>query len=318
MVKKYIGIDIGGTDIKGAIIDQNGLMLTKDKTATQVPLGAEQVVKNIAALTARLLDQAGLRAGDVEGIGIGIPGVVDVDAGVVRYANNLHWDNLPIAAMMRAYYDLPVCVIDDATAAGAGEARFGAGRQYRDMVLLTLGTGLGGAIVLDGRLVGNKRGTGAEIGHTVIEAGGWPCSCGRRGCFECYSSATGLIKKAKEMASSHPESRMWDKLEKRDLANMTAKIPFDCKEEDETASQVVDWYIRYLAEGVTNVANFLRPEVILLGGGVSQAREEHLIVPLREKVAAMIFGGANSPQVHIVKAALGNDAGVYGAAAMLF
>ncbi len=316
LVKYYVGIDLGGTDIKGAVIDEDGRFMAKRKTASETHRGSEQVIANIAALITDLLTEAGLTIQDTEGIGIGIPGTVDGQTGRVDYSNNLKWRDIPIVELLKQCFDTTIKITNDANAAAIGEMRFGAGRQYTDAVLLTLGTGLGSGIVIGGRLFVGNCSAGAELGHMVIRAGGELCTCGRRGCFEAYASATALVREARKAAQKDKNSEMWRHLKDGNIKNMNARIPFDCRHTDKAAARVVEDYIENLAEGMANVVNMLRPQAIMVGGGVSN-EGEGLLTPLRKRVMARAFGGAQSPRVEIVTAKLGNDAGVYGAAALL-
>ena len=312
MKKYYAGLDLGGTFVKGGIVDEEGNILVKGK----IPTGAERPYAAIAADMAQLVKdlaaQAGLQQEQIAAVGIGSPGLIDAENGTIVYSNNLRWENVPLCAAVRERLGLPVCITNDANAAALGESFCGAGKKYRSMVFITLGTGVGGGIILDGKLFEGYRSAGAEVGHMVIECGGWQCTCGRRGCFEAYASATGLIRRTREAMEAHPESAMWrlaGSLEKVD-----GKTAFDgMRAGDAAAARVVDEYISYLAEGVVNLVNIFRPEAVLLGGGVC-AEGETLLAPLREKVFPHLFGGTEYAPCAIVKASLGNDAGLCGAA----
>ena len=316
LVRYCIGIDIGGTDIKGAILDEDGHFIAKQKVACEANRGSEHVVNNVADLIDSLLQEAGLTLEDTEGIGMGIPGIVDNQNGRVAYSNNLRWKNVPIVQMLKDRFNTTIRITNDANAAGMGEVRFGAGKQYSDAILITLGTGLGGGVVIGGKLFEGNGSAGAELGHTVIQMEGELCTCGRKGCLEAYASATALIREAKKAAMAHPESEMWKHLPNGDIEKMNGRIPFDCRQTDPVAAQVVENYITYLAEGLANMANIFRPQAILLGGGISNAGDA-LLVPLRKKVEERIFGGDLGPKVELAIATLCNDAGVCGAAALL-
>lgn len=316
LTRYYVGIDIGGTDIKGAIIDETGFFLAKQKASCDAALGSSQVVENITGLVNALLAEAELSIEDTQGIGIGCPGVINGEAGVVTYSNNLKWRSVPLVALLQKHFPVPMRLTNDANAAAVGEVRFGSGKQYHDAVLVTLGTGLGGGIVIDGKLFEGNQSAGAEIGHMVIQRDGELCTCGRHGCFEAYGSATGLIREAKKAALAHPKSKMWSMLPDGNLDKMNARIPFDCRHDDEVAAHVVHEYIVWLSEGIANIINIFRPQVIMLGGGVSNEREG-LLAPLREQLKGKSFGGDIGPTTEIVVAQLGNDAGVFGAAALM-
>ncbi len=311
--KYYVGIDLGGTFIKGGIVTNAGEIIALDKTPTEAEKGSEGVSENIARLTFSLLEKAGLKACDMQGLGMGVPGMIDSKSGVVVYSNNLHWKDFKITARVSELTGLKVKIGNDANVAALGEAKFGAAKGCEDMVMVTLGTGVGGGIVVEGKLLEGNKSAGAEIGHMVIVADGEVCTCGRRGCFEAYASATALIRETKRVMQLYPESKMW---EGYTLETVNGKTAFDYKDVDPYAKEVVERYIEYLAFGLTNLANIFRPEVILLGGGVC-AQGDSLIKPVQEILNKDLFGGKMGPQVPIRVAALGNSAGVLGAAALL-
>ena len=311
--KYYLGIDLGGTFIKGGIVDGEGNILLRDKVPTESEKGADGVVANIVALCRSLMEKTNLSASDLVGVGMGAPGTVDSERGEVVYANNLGWENLLICDRVSEMLGLDVKIANDANVAALGEAKFGCGKNYRNSVMITLGTGVGGGIVLDGKLFEGNRSAGAELGHTVVVAGGEPCTCGRRGCIEAYASATALIRDTKRAMEAHPESKLW---EIGSLDAVTGKTAFDYCESDEVARAVVDRYIEILGVCIVDIANLIRPEVVILGGGVC-AEGERLIRPLQEILDRDIYGGDKGPGVKIVTAQLGNDAGLLGAAALL-
>ena len=314
MSKYYIGIDLGGTFIKGGIVNENGEILVSDKTPTEVEKGDKGVAANIAKLANMLLERQGLTVNDVEGLGIGSPGMIDSNEGNVVYANNLGWENFRICdELSRLLGGIKVKIGNDANVAALGEVKFGAARNYNSAVMITLGTGVGGGIVIDGKLVEGNMGAGAELGHIVIVKGGEQCSCGRKGCFEAYSSATALIRDTKRAMEAHPDSKMW---ECDSLDMVCGKTVFDYAPVDAYAKEVVDSYIEHLACGLVNYANIFRPEVILLGGGVC-AQGDNLIVPLQKLVDKEIYAGDKGPRVPILIAELENSAGLLGAAALL-
>lgn len=314
MEKYYIGIDLGGTFIKGGIVNEHGDILVSDKTPTEVEKGAQGVAANIANLAKALLEKANLELSAVEGLGIGSPGMIDSNGGNVVYANNLGWENFRICEeLSHLLGGIKVKIGNDANVAALGEVKFGAARNYNSAVMITLGTGVGGGIVIDGKLVEGNMGAGAELGHMVIVRGGEQCSCGRKGCFEAYSSATALIRDTKRAMEAHPDSKMW---ECGSLDMVCGKTVFDYAPVDPYAKAVVDSYIEHLACGLVNYANVFRPEAILLGGGVC-AQGDNLIVPLQKLVDKEIYAGDKGPRVPILIAELENSAGLLGAAALL-
>ena len=310
--KYYIGIDLGGTFIKGGIVDDEGNIITRDKVPTESEKGASGVVANIVKLSRMLLDKVNMTTDDVVGIGMGVPGMIDSENGLVVYSNNLAWEDFSISREVEASLGLPVKIANDANVAALGEARFGCGKDYKTSVMLTLGTGVGGGIVIDGKLYEGNRSAGAELGHAVIIAGGEQCTCGRRGCLEAYASATALIRDTKRAMEAHPESKMW---EIGSLDAVNGKTPFDYRDTDAVAREVVDTYIERLGAGIANLANELRPEIMILGGGVC-SEGAALTDPLQAILDREIFAGTRGPAVKIVTATLENDAGLLGAAAL--
>ena len=311
--KYYVGIDLGGTFIKGGIVDDLGNIVYEDKAPTESDKGAEKVAENIEALVKKLLERVGLGADDVEGIGMGVPGMIDSKNGNVIYSNNLAWKDFAIGPRVSELTGLRVKIANDANVAALGEVKFGVAKGYDSAILLTLGTGVGGGIVVDGVLIEGNKSAGAELGHSVIVAGGEQCTCGRKGCLEAYASATAIIRETKRAMQADKNSKMW---EIGSLDQVTGKTAFDYKDVDGAAKAVVDAYIEKLACGITNFANIFRPEVVILGGGVC-AQGDGLVKPLQALLNKELFAGDLGPQVPIVIAKLGNLAGLLGGAALL-
>ena len=309
----YAGIDLGGTSIKGALVTDKGEILRKKS----IPAGAErshrEVVTDMANLILDLMTEEGLTPEEVASVGVGSPGAIDPEKGEVIFAANFaDFRNVPMRSIMEEILEMPVYVDNDANVAALGECMFGAGEGCRNCVALTLGTGLGGGVIIDGKIFSGAFYGGAELGHQVIVVDGEPCTCGRKGCWEAYSSATALIRMGKEAALAHPDSQLGS-LAGEGLAEMEAKTVFDAAQAgDEVAQGVIDVYIKYLAAGIVNTINVFQPEVLIVGGGVS-AQGEKLMEPLREKVQQEVFGG-QADKTQLRAATLGNDAGVIGAA----
>lgn len=309
-MKKYLGIDIGGMTVKGIITDGNGKVLGEGSVPTDSDKGAETMCGNIAKLIAELI--AGVDKNEIVGVGVGCPGLIDSKNGVVVFAGNLNLKNFPLSEEIEKRCGLKVKLTNDANAAALGEAKFGAGSKYENSILITLGTGVGGGIIINGKLFEGGKSAGTEIGHTVIVENGLKCTCGRKGCFERYASARALMEQTKEAMEGNRNSEMWKGY---DLETVTGKTPFEYYESDLTAKLVVDKYISHLACGILNMANIFRPEVVMLGGGVSE-QGEALTKPLQKKIDAELFGGTDYAPVKIVKAKLGSRAGAFGAAAL--
>ena len=311
--KYYVGIDLGGTFIKGGIVNDLGEILAQDKTPTESEFGADRVATNIANLAKSLMEKLGLQAQDMVGLGMGVPGMIDGKAGNVIYSNNLKWKDFKIGETVSKLTGLQVKIANDANVASLGEAKFGAAKGLDDVIMLTLGTGVGGGIVAEGRLIEGNKSAGAELGHMVIVANGEKCTCGRKGCLEAYASATALIRNTKRAMQAHKDSKMW---EIGSMDKVTGKTAFDYKDVDPYAKAVVDGYIEHLGFGITNLANIFRPQVVLLGGGVC-AQGKVLTDPLQEHLDKEIFAGDLGPKVEIRIAELENSAGILGAAALL-
>lgn len=312
-MKKFAGVDIGGMTIKGIIIDGEGTVLCEDIIETGWQKGGDNICANVETLISGMLKSGGLSLNDVDGIGVCCPGLIDNTSGTVLFAGNLNLENYPLKEKLERLFGRHVKVANDANSAALGEARFGAGKNYSDSILLTLGTGVGGGIVIGGKLFEGYKGAGTELGHTVIEQNGNFCTCGRRGCLEAYASATALIKKTKEAMSENPDSEMWKGYS---LDTVNGRTAFDYPD-DFAASRVTEWYIRNLACGIINFVNVFRPQVVMLGGGISK-QGERLTAPIQKILDAEIFGGQSFAPVKVVTASLGSRAGAFGAASLCF
>ena len=305
-----IGIDLGGMSAKAAVLS-DGVLAGKSRVETNADDAPEQTAVALVKLAAETAESAGVKFEQVQAIGIGAPGVIDSANGAVVYWSNFDWRDVRLAELVRKHSGKPVYITNDANAAALGEAKFGAGKKYRDSVLVTLGTGVGGGILIDGKLFEGYKSAGAEIGHMVIRQNGELCSCGRKGCFERYASASALIRRTQAAMGENRGSAMWKIAET--LKGVDGRTAFlAAKQGDEAARRVVDDYIASLGEGIANIVNVIRPEAVILGGGVS-AEGENLLAPLRKYVMPRIYAPDYAP-LDILCAQLGNDAGLYGAA----
>ena len=306
-----IGIDLGGTNIAAGVVDESQHIVAEVSVPTGAERGAEAVVADICRAAELAMAKAGITAAHCASIGIGSPGTCDGSRGVVVRAYNLGWFNVPVCDMVTARLGLPCRLSNDANCAALAETVAGAAVGCRNMVLVTLGTGVGVGIVSDGKLLEGVGGTGAEAGHALLVLDGEPCTCGRKGCWEAYGSATALIRQGRRAALAHPESLL-----ARCGDALTAKDVFDTADGgDETAQAVLAQYYVYVAAGVTDLVNILGPEMVLIGGGISR-QGERLLSPVREYVAANCFGGHDRLPPVIEAARLGNEAGIIGAAAL--
>jgi len=309
----YVGIDLGGTNIAAALVNKNGEIIRKTSVPTFNERPYEEICKDMGMLAKKVIEDEGISLDEVKSIGVGSPGTPDSENGILIYTNNFkNFNNVPVRTEIQKYVDLPVYLENDANCAALGESVAGAGKGYKDCVAITLGTGVGGGVILDGKIVAGSFHGGAEIGHMVIRAGGEQCNCGRKGCFETYSSATALIREARIAAAKYPSCEI-NKLVNGDLSKMNAKIPFDAAQSgDEVAAEVIDSYIYYLAVGIANCINIFEPQVLVIGGGVC-AQKDNLLIPLIGKVKNECYGNADL-KTKITIAELGNDAGIIGAA----
>lgn len=312
-MKYFIGIDLGGMSAKAGLLDEQGNVLCMIRCETRPEDSAETTAKNLAGLACELIAEYNISRFDVIAVGIGSPGVIDSRRGVVVRWSNFGWTDVPLADLVAGRLGLPVYITNDANAAALGEARYGSGKAYEDSVMITLGTGVGGGIVMGGKLVEGYRSAGGELGHTVIRQGGIKCTCGRRGCFERYASATALKRDTREALERHPDSLMWKEIESLDdVSGKTAFVA--ARRGDKWAKKIVKNYIRSLGEGIADIVNLLRPQVVIIGGGVSNEGDA-LIEPVKEFVIKNIFAPVSYAPLEIVRASLGNNAGMYGAAA---
>lgn len=307
-----IGIDLGGTNIKVGLVNEKFEIVAKATAPTDLPRPAEAVCKSIVDTVWKVLNEAKVTIGEVESIGIGTPGVANRNSGVVLYSCNLDFKNTDLRSLIKKYLDKPVYVENDANAAAFGEVLAGAGKGFKDVIVVTLGTGVGGGIIIDSKIYTGFNFCGAELGHTVIEYNGRQCSCGRKGCFEAYSSATALINMTKESMEANKDSKMWEIA--GSLDNVDGKTAFDgMRADDAAAKAVVDMYIEYLGCGLTNIINTFQPEMLLIGGGICK-EGENLTKPLGEiiKRDSYCIDAERTTKLDICK--LGNDAGIIGAA----
>ncbi len=308
-----IGIDLGGTNIKVGLVDENYNIVQKATAKTNLPRPADSICGTIVELIWQCLNAAKVTIGEVNSIGIGTPGVANRNSGIVLYSCNLDFHNTDLRTLLKQRLDKPIFVENDANAAAFGEVLAGAGKGYSDVVVVTLGTGVGGGIIIGGKIYTGLNVCGAELGHTVIEFNGRQCGCGRKGCFEAYSSATALINMTKEAMEANKESAMWG-LVGGDIEKVDGKTAFDgMRANDEAAKGVVNMYIEYLGCGLTNIVNTFQPEVLLIGGGICK-EGENLTKPLYEIICRDMYciDEKQSTKLDICK--LGNDAGIIGAA----
>lgn len=311
---KAIGVDIGGMTIKVGLVDENGKIIGENRVKTAKT--ADRCLDNLFLQIRTLLNQNNLTEKDIRGIGVGCPGLVDVEKGIVEHLPNLGWVNVPLVAQLKEKFRTEIRISNDANVATLGEVLFGAAKGYDSAVMFTLGTGVGGGIVINGKLYEGGKGRGAELGHTTLILNGAPCTCGRNGCVEVYVSATALIGQTKAAMRADGDSEMW-KYVGGDIDAVDGRTAFECeKKGDPAAKRVIDNYVTYLSESIMNMLNIFRPPVFILGGGISKEGKN-----LTERVTAYLegfsYGYKFAPKTKIVTATLGNDAGIIGAAALV-
>ena len=311
-MKYYIGIDLGGTNIKAGVVNDNYEIIAKATTKTMLPRPAEEICADMAKVSLEAVEQAGLTLNDIESVGIGTPGTANSATGIIEYSNNLGFLNLPVVDIMQKHINKPFYVENDANAAAYGEFLAGAAKGANDAVCITLGTGVGGGIIINGKIYSGFNFAGAEIGHTVVDPNGPECTCVRKGCFEVFSSATGLVRMTKEAMYEDKGSIMWQMNEQD--GKVSARTAFNAmRAGDRAGKAVVDKYIRYLACGITNTINIFQPDILCIGGGVCNEGDP-LLLPLKELVAKEVYTKNSAKNTEIVIAKLGNDAGIIGAA----
>lgn len=311
----YIGIDIGGTNVKSGIVDEEGKIVIKSSIPTDGGKNYKKIAADVAAQVKELADAALIDTDDIAGVGIGCPGMISSGTGIVDYTCNLGWRNVPLAEEFEKQIGKPVFVSNDANVAALGEAMFGTGRDYRDVIFITLGTGVGGGVIIDNKLFEGYLSKGAELGHMVIVTDGELCGCGRRGCMEAYCSATALIRDTKRAMEKDKNSAMWQFVG-GNIDKVDGRTAFECsKTGDKSARCVIENYIKYLGEGLSNFINIFRPQAIILGGGVC-AQGDYLVGPVQRYTDEHTYGGDIAPRTLILTATLGNDAGLVGAASL--
>lgn len=306
----FIGIDLGGTNIAAAVVDEFGTIYGRANRNTNAPRTYEALFEDMADCAKAAAAESGLLLEQIESVGIGCTGAIDTERGYIEYSNTLDFYDVPIVSYMEAQLQRKVYVENDANAAAWGEYLVGSGRGTNNMIMVTLGTGVGGGIIEDGHLFTGAYGKGAELGHMVISLNGERCTCGRRGCFETYASATALIKQTQKAMKENPDSDMWQAVGGK-ITAVSGKTAFTAK--DVCAQKVIREYLGYLSEGIVNIINIFQPEVVCIGGGISNAGER-ILKPVRKAVEKYSFARFGKKQSEVHLARLGNDAGIIGAA----
>lgn len=311
MKEYYLGLDVGGTNFAAGVVNEKGDIIAKCHIPVGSQKGVEELTETMYIVSANALEKAGITWDDIPYWGIGMPSTVNAKTGLLVHANCFGWHNVPIYSYLKRFVNKEILIENDANVATIAEVKAGAAKGADNVIMLTLGTGVGGGIVIDGRIYPGANGLGAELGHTKIVKGGRLCTCGQKGCLEAYASATALINRARETASEKPKSELAGLLRDEKLSGET--IINAAINGDETASQLIDEYTEYLAAGISSFVSIFRPEKVILGGGLSNAGDV-LFRPVREKLKQMTFGAEEIGIPEVVGAKLGNDAGIIGAA----
>jgi len=310
--KYYIGVDVGGTNTKIGVIADNGDIMHKTSIKTEVDMGYKSIVQSIAEAVEDCVNESGVTRKKIEWLGAGCPGSCNKKTGMVEIANNLGWYNVPLLEDLEKSTGFASHIDNDANAAAYGEFAAGAAKGADSAVIITLGTGVGSGIILNKKLYYGMNYAGGEIGHMVIEVDGYECSCGRKGCFEAYSSATGLIRMTKEAIQNDKGTKMKELVDIK--GKISARTAWDAaKMEDKAGKEVVHKYIKYLAAGITNVINIFQPDIVCIGGGVC-GEGDNLLVPLKKLVKDGVYSKNSKKNTELAICKLGNDAGIIGAA----
>ena len=311
-----LAIDIGGTSYKGALVNKNGEIIYRYKIKAADYGSNEKFLLTIFNLISKLSKKTKLNNQKIIAMSFSIPGAIDTDNGIIQYSNNLKLESLNFKKeLIKKYNNLPIFMLNDANAATLGEARKGIAKNYANVVFLTLGTGIGGGIIINHKLYAGSQFMGAELGHMSIDINGKLCTCGRRGCFEAYASAKALVNYTKEGLNKYKDSKMWDEIN-NDINNVNGSVSFEALKKhpnDLGAKEVVTKYIRYLSEGILNYCNIFRPDIILIGGGVSE-QGDYLVKLINDNCKDYNYGFKSTPIPIIKTATLKNDAGIIGAA----
>ena len=308
-----IGIDLGGSHIGAALLDSAGKIINKASVPNNIRRAPQDVINDMVELCNEIIKENKLSVKDIKSVGVSCPGSINNADGIAIYVNTLNFINVPIREEFQKKLDVPFYLENDANCAALAEHYFGSAKGTSSSVTVTLGTGVGGGIIINGKLFNGFNLAGSEMGHMVIAFGGQQCSCGRRGCWEAYSSATALIRQTVWVLEGNISSSIYN-MSGGDYIKINAKMIFDAaKQNDVVAEEIIEDYLKILAEGIANVINIIMPEVFVIGGGIS-AQGDYLLNPIKDLVNKKLYGKHRIPQTEIKIAQLGNDAGLIGAA----
>lgn len=311
---KYIGIDIGATNLKAGLVDETGTILASQKMKVAQIETPEALARSMAQMTVELAESTNTQMDEIASIGVGVPGVVEIRSGSLQYSCNLPFRKIPLRRMFHRYLDKPLYLENDGNCAAVGEYYAGAGRNSKRFVIITLGTGIGGGIIHNGKIYHGSNGMAGEVGHMSIQLGGEPCPCGRRGCWERYASASALKRLTQRVLSENPDSILRQVVDENG-GHVSGQSAFIAARRDDPVGQYVcDTYIEYLCTGIINLVNIFQPDTLALGGGISNERDDQLLLPVQRIVARHSIPCDPDKMTKIVKAELGSNAGIIGAA----
>ncbi|MBQ6249454.1 MAG: ROK family protein [Oscillospiraceae bacterium] len=310
----YIGIDIGGTNLKAGLVDDFGNLLATKKIKVSQISDNDSLVWTLVSLIQDLCQATDVPIGQIASVGVGVPGTVEIHSGAILYTCNLPLQNVPLRKLFHRYLPMPLLIENDANCAALAEYHVGAGRESKRFITITLGTGIGGGIIHNGKIYHGANGMAGEVGHMSIEMGGEPCPCGRRGCWERYASATALKRMTSRVLAEHPDSILRTVVDENDghVSGQSAFIA--ARRGDPVGQSICHTYIAYLADGIANLINLFQPDTLAIGGGVSNEEDKSLLLPLRREVERLTIPCSEDKRTKIVKVELGNQAGIIGAA----
>lgn len=309
-----IGVDVGGMSIKIGLVDNFGKIITKSVVETKKDCNL--AIDDICFAIKNILENQKISFTDLKGIGIGLPGAVNSKTGIVDFLPNIGWGKIDLVSLVKKHFDKKVCIANDANAAILGEYKYGVAKNYDSVVMFTLGTGVGGGVIIDGKIFEGEECRGTELGHVTLILDGKECTCGRKGCIERYVSATALIEQTKNAMLKDKTTSMWGFVN-GDINKVDGRTAFECaKKSDTLAMNVVDDYVKYLSESILSMLNIFRPKAFVLGGGISE-QGSYLIDKVIKYCEQNDYGYKGAPKTQILKASLGNDAGILGAAALI-
>ena len=310
----YIGIDIGGTNLKAGLVDDFGNLLGTKKIKVNQISDNDSLVWTLVSLIQDLCQATDVPIGQIASVGVGVPGTVEIHSGSILYTCNLPLQNVPLRKLFHRYLPMPLLIENDANCAALAEYHVGAGRESKRFITVTLGTGIGGGIIHNGKIYHGANGMAGEVGHMSIEMGGEPCPCGRRGCWERYASATALKRLTSRVLAEHPDSILRTVVDEN-AGHVSGQSAFiAARRGDPVGQSVCDTYITYLADGIANLINLFQPDTLAIGGGVSNEEDRSLLLPLRREVERLTIPCSEDKRTKIVKVELGNQAGIIGAA----